>query len=93
MRNRRRRSLAKPVMTVAVLAAAALTVFWYYRPQERPAWVTEALPIAPEAEVALYRWRDANGQTVVSDEPPPEGVVFERVEYRNDANVLPAPKD
>lgn len=88
--RRRRRSVAKPLIVLLVLAAAGVTAFWYYQPQQRPDWVTESLPIAPKSSVALYRWKQADGQWVVSDKKPSGGVDYELVEVRNDVNVMPA---
>ncbi|MFK7955868.1 MAG: DUF4124 domain-containing protein [Lysobacterales bacterium] len=87
--RRRRRSLAKPITIVLALLVAGVAGLWYYQPQQRPGWVTESLPIAPKSSVKLYRWKDSNGQWVVSDQKPADGVSFERVDVRNDVNVLP----
>ena len=38
----------------------------------------------------VYKWRDANGTVHITDEPPPEGTEFEKLEYQNDANVVPS---
>ena len=38
----------------------------------------------------LYKWRDAKGTVHITDEPPPEGTKFEKLEYQNDANVVPS---
>ncbi len=88
--RRRRRSLAKPITIVLILIVAGFAGFWYYQPQQRPDWVTESLPIAPKSSVKLYRWKGQDGQWVVSDQKPADGVSFERVEVRNDVNVMPA---
>lgn len=90
MRSRRGPNL---LLWGVAAALAGVVAFWYFYPQERPQWVTTTLPVAPSAKVALYRWKDESGQWIVSDRKPPDGVEFEQVEYRNDANVLPAPDD
>ncbi len=38
----------------------------------------------------LYKWRDAKGSVHITDQPPPEGTEFEKLEYQNDANVVPS---
>ena len=38
----------------------------------------------------VYKWRDADGVWQITDEPPPEGTKFEKLEYVNDANVVPS---
>ena len=39
----------------------------------------------------IYKWRNADGEWQMTDLPPPEGVEYERLDYREDINVLPAP--
>ncbi len=77
---------------IALGAAAALAGYWYFNPQQRPSWVSDALPVAPSAEVRLYRWQNDQGQWQITDRPPPPGTEFEIVSYRDDTNVMPAPK-
>ena len=40
--------------------------------------------------VIIYKWRDTEGQIHFSNEPPPDGVLFERVEVDPNANSIPA---
>ena len=40
-------------------------------------------------EPRLYRWRDARGVLQVTDTPPPKGIKAERVDLREDVNVVP----
>lgn len=39
----------------------------------------------------LYKWRNSAGEWQITDTPPPEGIDYERLDYRDDANVLPVP--
>ena len=43
---------------------------------------------AEAAEPKVYRWRDAQGVLHISDTPP-KGRKFEKVELREDVNVIP----
>lgn len=88
LREQRRGRLLRWLVSLAVIATIGVTVYWYFNPQQRPGWVAERLPTAPTATTKLYRWKDANGQWVVTDEPPASGE-YEVVEYRHDANALP----
>ena len=60
-----------------------------------PGYVTHAQRVeraeaaARAAEPRLYRWRDANGVLQVTNTPPPPGRKGERVELREDINVVP----
>lgn len=51
-------------------------------PRHRAAWAVLALAlalVAVDAAAALYKWTDANGRVVYSDQAPPGGVKFEIV--------------
>ena len=41
--------------------------------------------------VRVYKWRNADGEWQITDHLPPAGVEYERLEYREDVNVLPVP--
>ena len=41
--------------------------------------------------VRVYKWRNAKGEWQITDQLPPEGIEYERLEYREDENVLPLP--
>jgi len=88
--RRKRKSLAKPIITVVLLASVAAVIFWYFYPSSRPAWLADRLPVAASATSTMYRWTNDTGLPVISDQKPPVGVEFEVIEYRNDQNVIPA---
>jgi hypothetical protein len=39
----------------------------------------------------LYKWRNAQGVWQYTQDPPSDGVAYEKVETRSDVNVLPLP--
>lgn len=41
----------------------------------------------------LYKWRNAQGVWQYTQNPPAEGVAYEKVETRSDVNVLPLPDE
>jgi hypothetical protein len=47
--------------------------------------------ITPKKTAHLFKWRDASGNWQITDRLPPEGVDYEKLEYREDVNVLPRP--
>ena len=76
---------------LAGLLLGALAWWW----MGHPGYVTREQrleKLAAEAKAndpRLYRWRDANGVLQVTDTPPPQGVKAERVDLREDVNVVP----
>jgi len=39
----------------------------------------------------VYKWRNSAGEWQITDQPPPAGTEYERLDYREDVNVLPVP--
>jgi len=39
----------------------------------------------------VYKWQNARGEWQITDHLPPEGIKYERLDYREDVNVLPVP--
>ena len=83
------------VLVVVVLVAVAAGAYYIFR---NPAMVTslvEGTPLESTVRETLgttrvYKWRDNDGNWHITDEPPPEGTKFEKLEYQNDANVVPS---
>ncbi len=75
---------------VLLLAALAGVAWWLLGAPGRWEEAAARAGLKPPASV-VYRWRDADGTVHVSDRPPAPGVPYERLEYRHDVNVLPAP--
>ena len=42
--------------------------------------------------VILYKWQDKQGVWQYTQDLPPEGVAYKKVEARSDVNVLPLPE-
>lgn len=47
-------------------------------------------PTSPQYAPAVYRWKDAQGRTQITDQPP-EGRPYETVRISPDTNVVPSP--
>lgn len=41
----------------------------------------------------VYKWRNSKGEWQITDQLPPEGIEYEKLEYREDENVLPLPPE
>jgi hypothetical protein len=39
----------------------------------------------------VYKWRNAAGEWQLTDQQPAAGIEYERLDYREDVNVLPLP--
>jgi hypothetical protein len=77
------------LLTVLLLVAGLVL---YLRPEYQDLSSDIGLSrITPEKTARLFKWRDANGNWQITDRLPPEGVDYEKLEYREDVNVLPRP--
>jgi Domain of unknown function (DUF4124) len=83
------------ILLLIVLSMAAGLV-WYLKPEYRQRFQDLSSDIglsriAPQHTARLYKWRDAAGNWQITDQLPPEGIGYEKLEYRDDVNVLPRP--
>jgi hypothetical protein len=83
------------VLVVIVLIAMAAGVYYLYRNPAVVIPLVEGTLLESTVRDTLgttrvYKWRDAKGAVHITDEPPPEGTKFEKLEYQNDANVVPS---
>jgi len=83
------------VLVVIVVVAVAAGAYYIYRNPGVVTPLVEGTPLERTVRdtlgtTLLYKWRDAKGTVHITDEPPPEGTKFEKLEYRNDANVVPS---
>ncbi len=83
------------VLVGIVLVAVAAGAYTVYRHPTVVSSLVEGTPLESTIRETLgttrvYKWRDANGAVHITDEPPPEGTEFEKLEYQNDANVVPS---
>ena len=83
------------MLAVIVLVVVAAGVYYVYRNPTVVSSLVEGTPLESAVRETLgttrvYKWRDADGVWQISDEPPPQGTKFEKLEYVNDANVVPS---
>lgn len=83
------------MVIVVVLVAVAAGAYYVYRNPTVVSPLVEGTPLEGPVRSTLgttrvYKWRDADGVVQITDEPPPEGTKFEKLEYQNDANVVPS---
>jgi hypothetical protein len=83
------------VLAVIVLLAVAAGAYYVYRNPTSVSPLVEGTPLESTVRetlgtTRLFKWRDAKGTVHITDKPPPEGTKFEKLEYQNDANVVPS---
>ena len=88
------RSTFKALIILLALLAGAAAYVWYQEPQYLPAEWRKQNPQAKDYQPVLYRWKDEQGRTQITDQPP-EGRQYETVSVDPNTNVVPplAPTD
>ena len=82
----------KSLISIIFLLVAATAVLYFFYPQELREW-TEGTPLAPPSpSTTLFKWKDSDGNLVVTNKPPAKGIPYETVEYRHDVNLMPLPE-
>lgn len=72
-----------------ILFISGVAVWLYFDSAARQQWLGNT-PLAPAASVTtVYKWRDDQGNWQITDQLPPAGTEYERLEYHGDTNVMP----
>ncbi len=79
--------LAGMLFALALVAGVAAWL-WYQRPDLLPEGLQQQNPQSPNYAPAVYRWKDAQGRTQVSDAPP-AGRAYETVRIDPNTNTVP----
>lgn len=80
--------MRKAIAIAVVLLGAAGWAWWRYAPDTLPGFVADRVVRSPEANPPLYKWRDAQGQWHITDQPPTDRP-FEEVRVDPRLNVVP----
>lgn len=80
------------VLAVLVVLAAGAAAWFFFNPDV----TTRLKDVLPDSGLTtktdtIYKWRNAAGEWQLTDTPPPDGIEYERSDYREDVNVLPVP--
>lgn len=74
----------------ALAAAGGVAAwFWYRAPELLPAELRRDNPNSADYAPKVYRWKDAQGRTQLTDSPPPAGQSYETVRIDPNTNVVP----
>lgn len=83
-----RRGLSRGLLLLGLLAAAAAWV-WFKSPEFLPAELRIRNPHSADYAPTLYRWKDDQGRSQVTDAPPTDGRPYERVQIDPRTNIVP----
>lgn len=93
MQTWRQSGRIRPVTWIVLLVVAAALgggwAWWRHAPDSLPEFVKTLLPVSPEANPPLYRWRDDLGRVHVTDRPPQDDRPYETLRYDPNTNVVP----
>lgn len=80
----------KLILALCVVAVAGAAYLYVIDPQ-LGRQLLGGTPLAPPATVTTaYKWRDAQGNWQLTDNPPPAGTDYKTLKTRSDDNIVPA---
>ncbi len=92
-RPRRARGWVLVLLLITLLLGAGAAYLWYFDRDRAHRWLEQAPTITGPSVTTAYKWRDANGNWQITDQPPSEGIPYETVKVRSDVNIMPSPKE
>lgn len=81
--------LLKWLLVGLVLVGAAAAWVWYKAPEHLPPHLRVRNPNSADYAPTVYRWKDDQGRTQITDAPPSDGRPYESVVIDPDTNVVP----
>jgi hypothetical protein len=79
------------LLLVAGVATGAAAGYLYLVNPQLGRELLGATPIAPAPRVTIaYKWQDEKGNWQLTDQPPPDGTPYEKLEAHSDANIMPS---
>ena len=77
---------------IFILAAVLLGIALYIwqDPQLSKKVLHQAEDVVTPDATTVYKWRDKDGNPVVSNSPPTGDIPYETIQYQHDANVMPS---
>lgn len=82
------RATLKALLILLLLLGGAAAYVWYEAPHYLPAEWRQQNPQSKDYQPTLYRWKDEQGRTQITDTPP-QGRPYETVSVDPDTNVVP----
>jgi len=85
-------SWLKLLLVAGVVLGSAAGYLYVINPQLGRKLLADT-PMAPPPSVTIaYKWRDKKGNWQLTDQPPPEGTPYEKLEAHSEANIMPSLK-
>jgi hypothetical protein len=74
---------------LALALGAASAWIWYRAPEQLPPQLRSRNPQSTDYAPTVYRWKDDQGRTQITDVPPTDGRPYEPVVINPRTNVVP----
>jgi len=82
----------KTIMLLIIFMLMVAGIYFYNNPQEWRELTGSNLPVAGNKVYQMYKWKNKDGVIQYTQQPPKEGIAFEKVELDSSVNVLPLPE-
>lgn len=77
------------LLVLLALAGAAGSWVWFRAPEHLPPHLRSRNPHSADYAPTVYRWKDNQGRTQITDTPPEDGRPYEPVLINPNTNVVP----
>lgn len=83
----------KKVLFVIAAILTGVALYIWQDPQLSKKVLHQAKDMVTPETTTVYKWKDKDGNPVISNTPPADDTPYETLEYHRDANVLPNEQD
>lgn len=92
MRRQKHETSPGTIIGMAILLVLAAAAYMYFNPDYKQQIDKLSSDIGIQKKtVTVYKWQNEKGEWQLTDTIAPPGIEYEKLEYREDVNVLPLP--
>lgn len=77
-------------LLLLVFAGIIAGTYLAFNPDRRAGLEVQVKDLVTGPTTRVYKWKDTQGQTQLTDTPPPDNIPFEVIEVPNKVNLVPA---
>lgn len=81
--------MKKVIIVIAGILLGVAMYIWQ-DPQLKKKVLHQAEDIVTPKTTTVYKWKDKDGNPVISNSPPSGDIPYETMDYHRDANVMPS---
>ena len=83
----------KKFIFILVVVLLGLGLYIWQDPQLKRKVLHQAEDVITPSTTTVYKWKDKNGNPVISNSPPTGDTPYETLKYHRDSNVVPTKEE